>query len=137
MTPTSAASVAKPGGQAQIGRFVIVGAGTVCVDYGVLYLMTSRMHVSYLISTAVAFMIASTLNYVLSVRWVFESGKLSRVFEFSFFVATSLVGLLLNQLCMWLLVFVGGLNYLFAKAISIGVVTVWNFVSKKKLVFLN
>jgi len=115
----------------------MVGAGTVPVDYAVLYLMTSRLHVSYLISTAVAFILASILNYLLSVWCVFESGKLSRTFEFSFFLMTSLAGLAINQLSMWMLVSLCGLNYLLAKACSIGVVTVWNFVSKKKLVFLN
>jgi putative flippase GtrA len=36
---------------------------------------------------------------------------------------------------MWVLVDLFFFNYLFAKLISIGGVTVWNFVSKKKLVF--
>ena len=137
MTTILAASAPKLSSQSQIRRFVLVGAGTVSVDYAALYAMTSRMHVGYLISTAVAFMVASTLNYLLSAWWVFESGKLSRILEFSFFVVTSLAGLVINQLSMWLLVSLCGLNYLFAKAISIVIVTVWNFVSKKKLVFLN
>ena len=137
MTAAPAASASKLGGSTQVRRFVMVGAGTVFFDYVVLYLLTSRLHVMYLISTAVAFMLASTLNYLLSVRFVFESGKLSRVFEFSFFVATSLAGLAINQLSMWLLVSLCGINYLLAKAISVVIVTVWNFVTKKKLVFLN
>lgn len=137
MTATPAASPPKPEGSAQIRRFVIVGVGTVSIDYAVLYLMTSRMHVTYVVSTAVAFMLASTLNYLLSVWYVFESGKLGMVLEFSFFLATSLAGLVINQLSMGLLVSWFGFNYLLAKPISICGVTVWNFVSKKKLVFLN
>jgi putative flippase GtrA len=115
----------------------LVGVGTVSVDYAVLYVMTSRMHVAYLVSAAVAFMTASTLNYLLSVLWVFESGKFSLLFEFSLFVVTSLAGLAINQVSMWTLVSLCGLNYLLAKAISVVVVTIWNFVSKKKLVFVN
>jgi len=137
VTATPAASPPKPEGSAQIRRFVIVGVGTVSIDYAVLYLMTSRMHVTYVVSTAVAFMLASTLNYLLSVWYVFESGKLGMVLEFSFFLATSLAGLVINQLSMGLLVSWFGFNYLLAKPISICGVTVWNFVSKKKLVFLN
>jgi putative flippase GtrA len=137
VTAALAAAPLKLDGSVQIRRFVLVGAGTVSVDYAVLYLMTSRMHVTYLISAAVAFMFASTLNYLLSVWCVFESGKLSRVFEFSFFLVTSLAGLVFNQLSMWLLVSLWGLNYLLAKAISILIVTAWNFFSKKKLVFSN
>jgi len=137
MTATLAVSTLKLSSSAQIRRFEIVGAATDSVDYAVLYLMTSRMHVTYFISTAVAFMLASTLNYVLSIRYVFESGKWSRTFEFSFFLVTSLVGLVINQLSMWLLVGVCGIDYLLAKTISIVAVTVWNFASKKKLVFLG
>jgi putative flippase GtrA len=137
LTAIPEVSAPKLGGSVQIRRFVLVGAGTVSVDYAVLYLMTSLMHITYLISTAVAFMLASTLNYVLSMLFVFDSGKFSRVFEFSFFLVTSLAGLVINQLSMWLLVSLCGFNYLLAKAISIVAVAVWNFVSKKKLVFLS
>jgi putative flippase GtrA len=63
VTTILAASAPKLSSQSQIRRFVLVGAGTVSVDYAALYAMTSRMHVGYLISTAVAFMVASTLNY--------------------------------------------------------------------------
>lgn len=137
MTAFLASSTPKLSDSVQVQRFIIVGAGTVSVDYAILYLMTSQMHVNYLISTGVSFTLASTLNYLLSIRYVFESGKLSRVFEFSFFVTTTLVGLGINQVLMWLFVSVFGLYYLFAKTICFGIVTVWNFVSKKKLVFKN
>jgi putative flippase GtrA len=80
-------------------------------------------------------MLGSTANYLLSVRWVFIPGKFRREIEFSFFMITSLVGLVLNQLTMWFFVNVPRVNYLYAKAFAIVFVTVWNFTTKKRLVF--
>ncbi len=121
----------------QVGRFVAVGITTVALDYALLYLGTSGLGISYLISAGVAFLVASACNYVLSVRYVFISGKFPKAFEFSFFLFTSAIGLGINQLVMWFLVDFAGLNYMVAKFFSIIVVTVWNFLSKKKLVFIN
>ena len=50
---------------------------------------------------------------------------------------TTGVGLSLNQLTMWVLVGVAGINYLLAKCASLTLVTCWNFLSKKRIVFLN
>ena len=117
-------------------RFVLVGAVTASLDYATLYLLTSRLGRGYLLSAAVGFMLGSTCNYLISVKWVFVPGKFRKEIEFSFFIFATAVGLVLNQLTMWSFVSVLGISYLYAKVVSIAVVTVWNFVSKKRLVFI-
>lgn len=119
----------------QKSRFVAVGISTVALDYLLLYLLTEFTPLGYFFSAGVSFLLASACNYLLSVRFVFIAGRFPRSFEFSCFLLTSLAGLGLNQVMMWLLVGLAGLNYLLAKTLSIVVVTVWNFLSKKRLVF--
>src|SRR2546428_9436920 len=118
-------------------RFILVGATTAFLDYSTLYLLTVRLGWGYLLSAAVGFMLGSTCNYVISVNGVFVPGKFRRKIEFSFFIITSFVGLMLNQLVMWLLVEIQGINYLYAKAFAVAIVTLWNFSMKKRFVFFE
>jgi putative flippase GtrA len=134
--PLPAGTIAKAPRQQSI-RFILVGASTALLDYLTLFFLTSGLGSNYFYSAAVGFMLGSTTNYFLSVRWVFVPGRFRRELEFSFFIIVSVVGLALNQLTMWLFVSVPRIHYLYAKVFAIAIVTVWNFVAKKRLVFIT
>jgi putative flippase GtrA len=121
----------------QLARFGVIGACTVAFDFGLLYVLVDFAHLNYLLSALVAFTTASTLNYLLSVQYVFLAGRFGRGPEFAIFMVTTGVGLGLNQLTMWVLVGIAGINYLLAKCASLTIVTCWNFLSKKRVVFLD
>lgn len=115
--------------------FLVVGAATASLDYLTLYLLTDFIGCSYFLSAAIGFMLGSICNYFLSIRWVFVPGHYRQRTEFSFFILTSLAGLVLNQFIMWLCVDWFAVHYLISKLLAIFVVTGWNFVVKKTLVF--
>jgi putative flippase GtrA len=122
----------------QVFRFVIIGAITASLDFGTMYLLVRFAGMGYLMATAIGFSLGSVVNYILSILWVFRSGRFSRRrFEFSSFIFFSLLGLGINQVSMLLLVQSAGVYYTIAKVVTMGVVTVFNFVSKKYLVFLE
>lgn len=121
----------------QLARFGVIGVSTVALDFGLLYVLVNRAHVNYFLATLLAFTTASTLNYWLSVQYVFLAGRFGKAGEFTLFMATTGVGLGLNQLTMWVLVGIAGINYLLSKCASLAIVTCWNFLSKKKIVFLD
>lgn len=121
----------------QLARFGLIGVFTVALDFGLLYFLTSVLSVHYLTSTFLAFLIASAVNYLLSIQFVFDQGRHGISKEYAMFLVTTLVGLGINQLAMWSLVSLAEVRYLPAKVFSLGVVTVWNFLSKKRLVFLR
>ncbi len=121
----------------QLARFGVVGACTVAFDFGFFWALVNVAHLNYFLSALVAFTMASSLNYVLSVQYVFLAGRFGRAPEFSIFMVITGVGLGLNQLTMWAFVGIAGANYLLAKCASLTIVTCWNFLSKKKIVFLD
>jgi len=123
--------------QNQLKAFIIVGLITVFFDYLILYLLTELAKISYLVSSGVGFILASILNYWLSVKFVFERGRFNNVMEFSVFLFFTLMGLSLNQALMFTLVDILIMHYIIAKAISLIVVTTFNFLSKKFIVFKN
>ena len=121
----------------QLARFGVIGACTVAIDFGLLYVLVNVAHLNYLFSAFVAFSTASTLNYLLSVQYVFLSGRFGRAPEVTIFMLTTGVGLGLNQFTMWVFVSIVGINYMLAKCASLMIVTCWNFLAKKKIVFLD
>lgn len=121
----------------QLARFGVIGTCTAAFDFGLLYVLVHFAHLNYFLSAFVAFSTALTLNYILSVQYVFLAGRFGKASEFTIFMVTTGVGLGLNQLAMWVFVGIAGINYLLAKCASVAIVTCWNFLAKKKVVFLD
>lgn len=107
---------------AEFFRFCIVGGLTFLVDYGLLFLLTSVLDVHYLWSSAWAFIVAVIVNYYLCVFFVFHQA--ARFARQVVFVGSSLAGLGINQVCMWLLVDKLALHYMLAKVVATGVVMI-------------
>lgn len=78
----------------QLRRFVLIGLGTVTVDYALFYVLVYRTHISYLLAAAVSFIVSSVCNYWSSVGWVFIPGKYRMGLEATLFFLTGLIGLL-------------------------------------------
>ena len=112
-------------------KFCIVGFLTFLLDYGLLFLLTEKLQINYLLSTALAFTVAVIVNYILCLFFVFTKSKNGRK-QFLLFIYASLGGLLLNQLSMWFLVEKLSIYYLIAKIISTIIFTTWNYITKKR-----
>ena len=118
----------------QLFRFGLVGGLCFLIDYGLLALLTELLHINYLISSAISFSVSVTVNYLLSMYFVFESKEdTSRMRELVLFVALSIVGLGINQVLMWLGTEVAGVHYLLTKLAATAIVMVYNFITRKLL----
>ena len=88
---------------------------------------------TYYASSAVSFIASVVVNYVLSMRFVFVSKEgMSKIQEIMIFITLSMVGLLLNQMIMFLAVELLGMFYAVAKVFATLMVTAYNFISRKK-----
>ena len=116
----------------EVVRFLIVGGGTFFLEISLLYVLTDILGIYYLISSAVAFTITVFVNYVFCLCWVFQGKTNTNVKSRILFIGSSIVGLGINQVCMWAFVEWLGIYYLAAKVLSTGIVTVWNYCMKKK-----
>ena len=117
-------------------KFGVVGAIAFVIDYGLLALLTEVFGVNYLASATVSFTVSVTFNYLASMRYVFRHKEgMSRRREFVVFVVLSVVGLGINNACMWAGVELLGIHYLVVKIGATFIVMVWNFVTRK--VFLD
>ena len=113
-------------------KFCVVGVICTIIDFGVLILLREVFGVNYLIANIVAFTVSVIVNYILSMRYVFQGKKdTSKIKEFIIFVVLSAIGLGLNEWLMWVSVNSLGLSYIVGKVIATGIVMVYNFFSKK------
>lgn len=119
----------------QILKFGIVGVIATGIDFGLLWLFRDIFKWNLLLSNALSFTISLLVNYVLSMHFVFEaSERLNKQQQFLIFVLSSLVGLAINELIMWLGVMALTEKYkMLVKVGATGVVMVYNFISKKLL----
>lgn len=121
---------------AQFMKFGVVGALAFCIDYGLLALLTEAFGVNYLVSATISFTVSVVFNYLASMRYVFTHKEdMSRRREFVIFIILSVVGLLINNVCMWAGVELLGVHYLIVKIAATAIVMVWNFVTRK--IFLD
>ena len=118
----------------QILSFGVVGVVATAIDFALLFILTEFFHVPYLWSAAISFSISLVVNYLLSMRYVFEGrDDITKRREFITFVILSLIGLGLNELFMWLGTDLIGIPYMLTKVFATGAVMVYNFVSRKVL----
>ena len=119
----------------QMIKFGFVGFLCFFIDYGIMVLLTVVAGIVYLVSSACSFTVSVIVNYILSVTFVFETDKeKSRIKEFIVFVFLSIIGLGINQLCMWFGVELLHISYLIVKIGATAVVMVYNFISRKLII---
>jgi putative flippase GtrA len=120
----------------QFFRYTFVGGIAFIADFGSLFVLTEFFNVHYLISAAVAFLLGLTINYILSVVWVFSK----RIFrnksaEFGVFAFIGIIGLGLNELFIWFFTEHIHFYYLLSKIVSTVFVFLWNFIVRKFILF--
>ena len=83
------------------------------------------------VSSAISFCVSVTVNYLLSMSFVFKSKKQSKIKEFIMFVLLSVGGLCLNQVILWIGVTFTNIYYLIVKLITMIIVPIYNFMTRK------
>jgi putative flippase GtrA len=120
----------------QLFRYILSGAVACAVDYSVLVTLTQVFRLYYLTSAAIAFMLGSTVSYVLNITWVFDRRAfVDRRLEALLFFSIGFAGLFLNHYCIQFFTETVKLHYLGSKVISTIAVFAVNFSARKYILF--
>jgi len=114
----------------------VVGGVAACVDIGLFMLFAKHLGLPYLRVSAASFVVATLVNYFLSIRFVFVSGqRFRRRWEMALVFVVSALGLALNQAILAFGVERLALGLLAAKLLATGAVFFWNYFARRMFVF--
>tara|TARA_Y100000031_G_C8148143_1_gene351008 strand:+ start:66 stop:509 length:444 start_codon:yes stop_codon:yes gene_type:complete len=120
----------------QLIRYTCVGGIAFLFDFGTLFILTYFFSFHYLLSAVIGFTLGLSINYVLSIWWVFSNSTFkNRRVEFLFFTIIGIIGLGLNELSIWSFTDLLHLHYLVSKLYATIIVYLWNFFARKYLLF--
>lgn len=119
----------------QVIRFIAVGFFSFAIEFVLFSFLVDLMHIRYTHANIPAMGTAIVVNYFLT-RWlVFEAGRYNNRVTFVLFVTFTLAGVILNQFLLWYFVEHLLLNVKLSKIGAVGLVAVFNYLTKKHFVF--
>ena len=118
-------------------RYFLVGACAAVVDFSFFAIAITQFSIHWFPAAATSFLVATAVNYLLSIAFVFESGvRFSKSTEWLAVLAVSGCGLILNQAILWALIEGGPLPVLAAKLVATGCVFLWNYNIRRYFIFV-
>ena len=122
----------------QLFRYAFVGGFAFIVDFILLYILTEFAHLHSIISATIAFVAGLVVNYFISTQWIFRQSKLSNiVWEFIIYTIIGIIGLILNDLLLFIFTDYLHIHYMISKIITAVLVMGWNFVGRRTILFKN
>ena len=125
----------------QFIKFSIIGVANTIIDFGIYTVMTRyipffdyRTSARYL-ANVVSFLTGTTFSFFANRTWTFEMDGRASIFEASRFYATTVSGLIVNSLILFLFAGLFGIHDLVSKVFSTIFSTIWNFSLKRLWVF--
>ena len=108
-------------------RFGLVGFSGIFVDFGTTYLLKEKLKVHKYIANSCGFLLATVSNYLLNRYWTFQSTDPKAFEQFGKFFAIAIIGLIFNNLIIYILNDKLKINFYLSKVFAIAAVSLWNF----------
>jgi len=116
-------------------KFCVIGFSGMILDFGTTWVLKEKIRINKYIANSAGFTLAATSNYILNRLWTFHSENQQILKEYLSFMLISVAGLIINNLVIFLLHDKMRMNFYLAKLLSIGVVTLWNFIMNYFITF--
>lgn len=109
-------------------KYAIVGGSTFAFDLALLWIMTEVFLIPYLVSTALAFIVAVSINYFVSRKYVFKGTSRKIHHGYMYFILIAGGGALAVTGAVALLVTTLALHYLVARVLVACIVGIGNYL---------
>ena len=108
-------------------KFCIVGFSGLLIDFIITYISKEKLKIHKYISNSLGFIIAVCTNYYLNRIWTFDSNSTQIFEEYTSFFIISIVGLITNNIFLYLFHEKLGKQFYTSKLIAILLTSFWNF----------
>ena len=120
----------------KIVRYFFVGGISAIIDISLFTIFAGYFKFPWFIVSVITFIIATLVNYFLSIRFVFESGsRYKKHHEILGVFIVSTLALLLNQMFLFIFIEKLNVNLVIAKCITTSILFLWNYYGRKKIIF--
>ncbi len=129
----------------QFFRYALVGGVASVADISIYIIGVNLFGINHLLANTISLTVGLAVNYALSSKWVFEihTHMVTNFFLFSvigligFALSNALLYVLIDLKVLYSLLLTSNENLLktLAKLIVTGIVLIWNFAARRKLVF--
>ena len=117
----------------KIIKFSVVGGIATIIDFAFLYIFKEFLNIDVIIANTLSFIISVTYNYIASITWVFDvNKKKNKNVQFVLFIVFSVVGLIINNIILYILTDKLSIYYIISKVIATFIVMMFNFITRKK-----
>lgn len=100
-----------------------------CIDFSITWLCKEKFRFNKYVANTAGFSFAVVSNFSLNYFWTFKGTDKSVTSALGLFISFSLIGLVLNNLFLYLFTDVMSLHFYLSKALAIACVFAWNFSS--------
>lgn len=114
-------------------KFSLVGSSGLVIDFGTTWLVKEVLRGNKYLANSLGFTLAVVNNYIWNKYWTFQDTDPAVFAQFGKFLTISLIGLLINNLVIY--VFERYMNFYRAKIIAILIVVIWNFIMNYTFAF--
>ena len=121
----------------QVVLFIIIGFLCFLIGLGQLIIFVEWLHIEVNLANIITSIITIFICYLLNVNFVFKPGRYSKKKEILSFYIFSSLGFLLNIGLMYVLTKYLLIWYVVAKTLVTITVAIFNFITRKKFVFLK
>ena len=113
-------------------KFALVGGIGTLVNIIILYLLTEKLGLYYILSAIFSFIVAMTSNFTLNKIWTFkEQIKLEISKKYIQFSLVSITALLVNLFFLYIFTEIFGIYYIISQILAIGIALSINFLGNK------
>lgn len=120
----------------QIFRFLLSGGISFSTDIILLYLFTDIFGVWYLMSAAIAFILAFFVSFTLMKFWTFgDSSRDGMRTQMGAYFLVAVINLVLNTLLVYVFVEMAGLHYLLAQVVASLLIAIESFFVYQRFIF--
>lgn len=116
-------------------RYFIVGGICAVVDWVIFSIFLYGPEFHYLLAATISFVVATALNYVLALRYVFERGKRARHTLIMMVYFVSGLSVIINLVILSAAIELFGIHALVAKILGTGSAFIWNFGARYLWIF--
>jgi putative flippase GtrA len=120
----------------KIIKYFFVGGIAAVLDISIFYVFAQKLGYNYLIVGPIGFILATLLNYYLSIKLVFKKGtRFSPGMELLAIFVVSTIALIINQICLYISIDMLHMHKMLAKIGATGIVFFWNYFLRNNYVF--